>query len=233
MKKSIIIIAVIIVALILGICIYNYFEKEKTEKDYGKAQNITNNELTENELLGDEVKVSRENAKFNPKKMKTMEEGLVYKEYDEDMGKFGLEIEIKDGKPYLSVDEKDEDFILFFPEAGTPVKDKELEGFNSNVVDVYYAFIGNGDMVPLILFLMEDESVEYIPSDKMINNEKYESFGKIESLSNVIKFQNVTVNEIDEDGNGLGGYISAVAIDDEGYAYDLSAITEVRNILGY
>lgn len=231
MKKTIIIIA-ITVALILGICVYNYFGSKKVEKDYEIPQNITNNEETESKL-SEEMVVTRENAKFDPEKMKTMNDNVVYEEYNEDMGKFGLEIEIKDGKPYLTVDEKDEDFILFFPEAGEPVKDKELTGFSTDVVDVHYAFIGNGDMVPLILFLMEDKSVEYISSDKMINDEKYESFGKIESLSSVVKFQNVRATDVDKNDETLGGYISAVAVDDEGYAYDLSAITEIRDILGY
>lgn len=65
----------------------------------------------------------------------------------------------------------------------------------------------------------------------MLNNRKYESFGKIKELSNIVKFANVILSEVNEDGENLGGIVTIVAIDETGYSYDLSQIKQIEDVL--
>ena len=78
-------------------------------------------------------------------------------------------------------------------------------------------------MSPYILFIMEDGSVEFVDSNKMLKLKNYESKGKIKELSNIVKFVHLNAQEFNENGEGMGGWITVAAIDEEGYSFDLSS----------
>ena len=59
---------------------------------------------------------------------------------------------------------------------------------------------------------------------KIIENSEFVSAGKIEGISNIVKIESVEVEYYDETGNSEGGVGTNVAIDKEGYAYDLSEL---------
>ncbi len=192
--------------------------------------NVKNKNIIENDLENNNL--SKEDIEFDSDKMKVKAGYSSKYEKDEtDRGNAGLDIVIKEGKPYLSTDITNEAYKLLFPKITKTIKEQEIIGFDKKVIEVKFAFIGNGDPVPIILFLMEDGTVEYIPSDKMLNNRKYESFGKIDELSNIVKFANVILSEVNEDGENLGGIVTIVAIDETGYSYDLSQIKQIEDVL--
>lgn len=233
MKKSTVVIIVIIL-VILGIAFYFYNvdvskkqleEKLKTSEENWNL-NSKNSELEdklEKQENNKEDIQTEKNVKFDSSKMKSDSTNVRYEETkDWSPNSAGLEIEIKDGKPYLTTDIENEQYKFLFSEVTKPVKNKELTGFNLDVKEVYYAYMGNGDMSPYILFIMEDGSVEYINSNKMLKLGKYESFGNVKEISNIVKFVHLDAQEVDENGEGMSGWITCVAIDKDGYSYDLS-----------
>lgn len=218
MKKIVVaIIIIFIVALAVAVYLYNVkVSKKQVEENLNLAKEVWEQkviELEDNEL---------DNVHFDSNKMKSDSTMIVYEESNLDLGSSGLKIEIVDGKPYLSTDVKNNQYEFLFSEVTEPIENMEITGFNQSVRDVYFAFMGNGDMPPYILFLMEDGSVEFINSRKMLNGKKYESQGKIEEISNIIKFTHLDANEVDEKGEGLSGWMTCAAIDEEGYSFDLS-----------
>lgn len=210
MKKIIISLLIVIILLII-IEIFCMTDNQVLEENV-VATNISNNDSITNE----------DDIKFDSTKMKSDASYVVYTPMNESLGNAGLNIEIKNGHAYLSTDIEDEIYKFLFSEKSEPIKDKEITGFNSKILDVYFGFMGNGDMAPIILFLMEDGNVEFVDSNKMIKMDRYESFGKVEEISNILKFEQLNATDVNEAGELLGGFITVVAIDKDGYSYDLS-----------
>lgn len=245
MKKSTVVILVIILLVICGIAFYLYqvdvskkqLEKElQTTEDIWKLQteNAELKEKLENQVANkSDVADNTQNktdVKFDSSKMKSDSTNVRYEEETEWIpNSGGLKIEIKEGKPFLTTDIEDEQYKFYFSEVKEQVKNKEITGFKSKVNDVYYAYMGNGDPAPMILFLMEDGTVEFVDSLKMLTNEKYESQGKIKELSNIVKFIHLNAQEFDENGEGMGGWITVAAIDEDGYSFDLSASKTIQD----
>lgn len=211
MKKIIILIIILTVIIGAGIFLFN---KNKSK----------DNASQESEQVEPEPKEDlKKDIKFDSNKMKTNLK-LVYEEETANMGNSGLKISIKNGKAYLSNDINSKDYKFMFSEIyNESIKDKEITGFSSKVKDVYFAYMGNGDMPPFILFLMDDGSVEYINSRIMLIKKEFKSSGKIDELSNIVKFVTLNASDVDENGEKMSGFITVVAIDKEGYSYDLSA----------
>ncbi len=217
MKKVVAIIVVVIIALGVGAYLYNVnISKKQLEDELNQAKESWEQkviELEDNEL---------DDIHFDSSKIKSESTMVVYEEYNADLGSSGLNIEIVEGKPYLSTDVTNDQYGFLFSEVTEPIENMEITGFNQPVRNVYFAFMGNGDMAPYILFLMEDGTVEYINSSKMLNGKNYKSAGKVEELSNIVKFVHLNAQDIDENGEGLSGWMTCAAIDEEGYSFDLS-----------
>lgn len=245
MKKSTVVILVIILLVICGIAFYLYqvdvskkqLEKElQTTEDIWKLQteNAELKEKLENQVANkSDVADNTQNktdVKFDSSKMKSDSTNVRYEEETEWIpNSGGLKIEIKEGKPFLTTDIEEEQYKFYFSEVKEQVKNKEITGFKSKVKDVYYAYMGNGDPAPMILFLMEDGTVEFADSGKMLKNKKYETLGKIKELSNIVKFVHLNAQEFDENGEGMGGWITVAAIDEDGYSFDLSASKTIQD----
>ena len=151
-----------------------------------------------------------ENIKFNNSKMKIKSNGVEYTETEE----------INNGKAYITTNVNDELYKSIFTNA-TPLNKKEITGFKTNIISSYQANIGNGINAPIILFIMENGTVEYINTTDVIQNKKYVSNGILEGIKDIVKFASVDVKEIEG-----GGYISVVAIDKNGYSYDINEILQ-------
>ncbi len=232
MKKSTVIIIVIALLIIWGLVFYLYninVSKKQLNENLKHAEEIMNLNSKISELEEKLEKQSNKNVIFDSSKMKSDSTSVIYKENNKNLGSSGLEIEIKDGKPYLSTDIENEQYKFLFSEVTEPINNQEITGFKLDVKEVYYAFLGNGDMRPVILFLMEDGTVEFANSSKMLQNKKYQTQGKIEELSNIVKFVNLDANDVDENGELLGGFITVAAIDEDGYAFDLSASKTIQD----
>ncbi len=174
MKKIVVaIIIVLIIALVVGVYLYNVdTSKKQLEEELNLANEVFQQKVVE--LENNEL----DNVHFDSSKMKSNSAMIVYEESNLDLGSSGLKVEIVDGKPYLYTDVKNNQYEFLFSEVTEPIENTEITGFNQPVRSVYFAFMGNGDMAPYILFLMEDGSVEFINSAKMLNGKKYESARK-------------------------------------------------------
>ena len=60
----------------------------------------------------------------------------------------------------------------------------------------------------------------------MFENETYKSSGELGDLENIVRFTNITITDLDENGEDLGGAIGVVAIDKNGISYDISNVGE-------
>lgn len=238
MKKSTVAILIVILLIAFGVIFYLYnvdISKKQTEEKLNTANEIfeLNKKISEleeklenqesNKNVVQDNTQAKKDVKFDSNKMKSNSTNVRYEETtDWTPTSSGLEIEIKNGKPYLSTNIEDEQYKFLFSEVKGKVSNEEITGFNQDVKDVYYAYMGNGDMCPYILFLMKDGTVEFSDSGKMLKNKKYESLGKIKELSNIVKFVHLNAQEVDENGEGLSGWITVAAIDEDGYSFDLS-----------
>lgn len=245
MKKSTVAILVVVLLIIFGVVFYLYnvdVSKKQLEKELQTAEEVWKLNTKISELEGklenqeankndaDDNTQNKTDVKFDSNKMKSDSTNVRYEETTDWMpDNAGLEIEIKDGKPFLTTDIKNEQYKFLFSEVKDQIKNKEITGFDQDVKEVYYAYMGNGDPCPVILFLMQDGTVEFADSGKMLKNEKYESLGKIKELSNVVKFVHLNAQEFDENGEGMGGWITVAAIDEDGYSFDLSASKTIQD----
>ena len=136
----------------------------------------------------------------------------------------GMSITLEEGKVYLYTEPANQTHKELFPKATKKLEGQEITGFSSNIVEVHFAYFGTDVSPAKIVFLMEDGTVEYADSKKIIENSEFVSAGKIEGISNIVKIESVEVEYYDETGNSEGGVGTNVAIDKEGYAYDLSEL---------
>ena len=134
----------------------------------------------------------------------------------------GITIEIEEGKVYVSTDAKNSQYQTLFPNIAE-VKKQEITGFSAKPKSFEYAVFGQDINPPVILFLLEDGTLEYVKSLEMLQNATYGSKGKIGELTNIVDFAYVSVHE-----NAGGGFKSTVAIDKEGFYYDLHEL--IKNI---
>ena len=95
---------------------------------------------------------------------------------------------------------------------------------NQKVIDIYIMGFGQAIGYETIFFLMEDGSVEYLPIRYAFKNKKFESYGKIEGIKDVIKIENFSVGY----KNG-GGWIAIFGITSEGSYYDISEVLGKNN----
>ena len=174
--------------------------------------------------IDDETEVQ---VTFNPDKMISTNKFVRYEEDLRDRGTSGINVEVKDGKVFVSTDIEDEGYKLLFSNLELDeINNQEITGFDGSVKETFLAYMGNGDMAPVILFLMEDGTVEYLDSKEMFENETYKSSGKLGDLENIVKFTNITITDLDENGEDLGGAIGVVGIDKNGISYDISNVGE-------
>ena len=174
--------------------------------------------------IDDETEVQ---VTFNPDKMISTNKFVRYEEDLRDRGTSGINVEVKDGKVFVSTDIEDEGYKLLFSNLELDeINNQEITGFDGSVKETFLAYMGNGDMAPVILFLMEDGTVEYLDSKEMFENETYKSSGKLGDLENIVKFTNITITDLDENGEDLGGAIGVVAINKNGISYDISNVGE-------
>ena len=168
--------------------------------------------------------VKKKAVEFDPEKMKVSAENAKYEETDSfDLDSLGLKVDVEDGKAYVSVKFVD-DYTGELYGIDEEIKDKEITGFKSTPTSCFVAIAGQDLNAPVLCFLMEDGTVETLDTKTAFKNKKYASEGTLKGLKNIVSFAVVSVSEDEE-----GGYISSVAIDEDGYAYDIFELEGVRN----
>ena len=100
----------------------------------------------------------------------------------------------------------------------------EVTGFSKKVVECEEGLFGQQLSGTCLLFLMEDGTIEYATLEHLLKETTTQ--GKIQGIKNIVKIQSVNVVDLDENGEGMGGSLSVVAIDKDNYYYDLSNYIE-------
>ncbi|MBQ3435767.1 MAG: hypothetical protein IJH13_01960 [Bacilli bacterium] len=105
---------------------------------------------------------------------------------------------------------------------GYKVEDIEIT-FEQKVNEMYFGGTGQSISGDLVLFLMEDGTVEYIPTYYAAKAKEIKSYGKIPELENIIKFYSAGVRA------GQFGYHTVLAQDNTGKLYDLEPLIKEFN----
>ena len=240
MKKVLIgILVVCIVALLIVTGkLYNSSNEKNTSiaNQEAKIQQLENkvveleNEITQKDVIENEEndveleqipigKVSKDNFKvFVDMDTCYYEKEAEVRDYDT-----MVKVNISNKKAYITIDSENETLKSILESENiknvNDIENKEITGFLSEPVEVYFGQFGQDITGEKILFLMKDGSVEYINVVDMLKTQNYKSAGKIKNLSDVKQFDVLTV--FDTEG---GGYTTTIAIDKNGYYYDLNEL---------
>lgn len=226
MKNAVIVIETICVIGLLIVCMnfYNRLPSNVYPNENFQSMKEAENQVTPKTSEGQMMYV------FDGNKMKVKMDDAIYEDVRYDSIEGITVILEDDGKATVTVMPDNEVYKILYPDTETDIQNEELTGFGGKIASVYFANFGD-DLEPCkILFLMEDGSVEYIDSEKMIKSKdpKYVSEGRIEELSNIVRFENVAVAFEDENGEREGGTLTVVAVDKDGYSYDLDQLINNR-----
>lgn len=194
-----------------------------------KQQEPANGIVNDENLIREPINVEIEEipiGKVSKEKFKVCEDSdTCYYEKNEPMefDDLGVKIEISNNKAYLTMDTQNENLSTIIDKTNFEklknVKNQEITGFSAKPTQVYYGEFGQDVIGRVILFLMDDGTVEYIKLMNMLENQTYKSTGKIQNLSDVKQFDVLSVS--DTEG---GGYVTTIAIDKDGYYYDLNEL---------
>lgn len=226
MKNAVIVIETICIIGLLIVCVnfYNRLPSNVYPNEKFQSMKEPKNEDMQN-TSNDQLMYA-----FYGNKMKVKMDDSIYGDVRYDSIE-GITIILEDdGKATVTVIPDNEVYKMLYPDTEVDIQNQELTGFDGKIASVYFANFGD-DIAPCkILFLMEDGSVEYIDSEKMIKSkdQKYVSEGRIEELSNIVRFENVAVAFEDENGEREGGTLTVVAVDKDGYSYDLGQLINNR-----
>ncbi len=218
-KNVVIVIETICIIGLVVVCVnfYNRLPATVVPSNESQTENLQGNKTTEIENKT-ENSMSKEYY-FDADKMKVKLDEMTYEKAGKIEEDTGISVELDDGEAYLSTDSENEMLLAFLPNEKKDIEHEKITGFRSSIQEVYYGYFGNGDMMPILFFLMEDGTVEYIDAKEMIENKKYQSYGKVKDLKNIVTFADVSVT--DEIG---AGYRTVVAIDEDGYSYDINQL---------
>ncbi len=236
MDKAIFFVLVVIAIVLIGGMVFLTQKidtlSDEVESLKNNSVNVANVESTDtntntNNTVSKTTKSDNEEKKikveFNPDKMKTSADDCEYKLLEEDgydLKALGLKTNIEDGKVFVSV-KFTEDYTAELYGIDKEIVNQEITGFKSEPVMCFTAVAGNGIDAPVLCFLMDDGTVEMLDTKTAFKDEEYVSDGKIKGLENIVSFELVSVHE-----NSGGGFVSSVAIDEDGYAYDIFEIID-------
>lgn len=227
MKNIIIIIETICIIGLVVVCMNFYNRLPGKVVQSGEENDVNSQEVTQAKKATDNIDNTLEGTYgFDANKMKTKTENTIYEDVRYDSIEGITVILEKDGKAMVSVMPDNEIYQSLYSDTKAEVQNEELTGFDGKIASVYFAYFGNGIEPAKILFLMEDGTVEYINSENMIKgkDKKYVSEGKIKDLSNIVRFERVAIGFENENGEREGGSLTTVAIDKDGYGYDLEQL---------
>jgi len=199
--------------------------KNSTANAVDVAEINTNSTNTKSEPTKSGDKKEKVKVEFDPDKVKVGEENGIYEVMDEDdvsLDELGMTVDIEEGKAYVSV-KFVKDYTGEIYGIDEEVEREEITGFDGEPVMCFMAETGQDITAPRLCFLMEDGTVEYVDSAKMLKSKKYVSEGKLGNLKDIVAFEYVSVADADMPETG---HVSSVAIDKSGYAYDIFVVND-------
>ncbi len=134
---------------------------------------------------------------------------------------------------YYDGTEKDGNYYIYCEISSCTIVDENgekyasIDNFSGKVISPFFAKFGQAVGSEVVLFLMEDGTVEYMPMTAFRDN-SIKSYGKVDGLNNIIGFHQATISYYagdDENGNstysGVGGGAETLAEDINGNFYPL------------
>ena len=212
-----IIVALGVVALIaITVCIWLIVDKTKQtniETTTGKTTTTT----TESQ------EITAKTLGFFPKKIKNPADGVTYRlgvhrENDNKNGVFGAYINTENSGVELYIYWE---FIGAYYSIDTGGKtNRQLAHitFDQPIADIALGESGQTVGGDVLLFLMQDGTVEYMPIVKALAENRFESYGKMGGLTDIVKFYRT--DAIDNNGD-FSGYITTLAQKTDGQIIDL------------
>ncbi|MCR5187225.1 MAG: hypothetical protein K6D97_09000 [Clostridia bacterium] len=197
--------------------------KNSTANAVDVAETNTNSTNTKSEPTKSGDKKGKVKVEFDSDKVKVGEENGIYEVMNEDdisLDELGMTVDIEEGKAYVSV-KFVKDYTDDIYGIDEEVEREEITGFDGEPVMCFMAETGQDITAPRLCFLMEDGTVEYVDSAKMLKSKKYVSEGKLGNLKDIVAFEYVSVADADMQETG---HVSSVAIDKSGYAYDIYVV---------
>ncbi len=224
-NKIIIIILTILIIISSVIAIYFYIKNKETnelllftEKNCeDKISNISKQLKQENA-----ENTTNEVAKFVPFDSTKIKNGYKDTVYEENIIEYSeyFELHLREGKVYIEFNKKFEGW----PEAVNYIeinKEIELTGFDKKIVScnigkTNYQEIG----AVILLFLMEDGTVEYISYYNALFKNSLKSNGKIQGLENIVRFANGNSKLTNKEGEFFDSSIFAIKNNGDVYVID-------------
>ena len=205
MKKSTLffIIFLLIFSLVLNALLYYRLKTSNVSNDNN------NNNSKEKEVIVEKTTA----ISFDATKITNITDSNVYiqKFGNIDVNGFKGKIDT-DGNAYIFISTEAKEKFNFSKEANLFYK---VEGLTGNVVDMCISSTFTGGF-PMIAFLMDDGTVERFDIDKFKSDSLVRSSGKIKDLKNVVRLENISVNE-----GTIEGYNSILAILSDGTSVTL------------
>lgn len=100
-----------------------------------------------------------------------------------------------------------------------------MKGFSKKIDEIEIGTLGQDYTSSIILFLMEDGTVEYIGLMDLLKTDNLKSRGKIASLENIVRLESIDAYVENE-----SGWLTTIAIDNNGNFYDLMDVLEEEGI---
>ncbi len=212
-----IIVALGVVALIaITVCIWLIVDKTKSTT-IETTNNKTSTSTTE------EQEITAKTLGFFPKKIKNPADGVTYRlgvhrEDNDENGVFGAYINTENSGVELYIYWA---FISGYYGIDTGGRsDRQLAhiNFDQPIADIALGESGQTVGGDVLLFLMQDGTVEYMPIVKALTENRLESYGKMGGLTDIVKFYRT--DAIDSNGD-FSGYITTLAQKTNGQIIDL------------
>ncbi len=157
-------------------------------------------------------------------------EGIKYSSPTTKEGDYGLSIKINDDKKSatLNIDWKKFGPLSTASAHSEDIKHYQITGFNKKIKSTFIGDIGQDSMGITLFFIMDDDTVEYMPMfinkgdhyemNYASNEESFKVSGTLTDVENAYKLYKVNTSQ------GVGSSITTIAAKKDGSFYDLGAI---------
>ncbi len=235
-KRKNIYIAIFVATTIVSTCIAVYFGITKKEEvnnlkvqldELKQAENKTeevNKESEDNNSINQvQEKVVEKYAKYNVETSNCLnnnDNSIVYANYIYQTEEFyGLELNVQPDKKTVGISVDVNKFKANLPDINIGNENiYKTYTFDKEIYDIFIGGFGQDIHTnEMAFFILSDGTVEYINIKEAIENDTYQSNGKISNLTDIVGIQMANVSSKD----GPGGYITTIAYNKDGKFYDI------------
>ena len=206
-----------VLSLVLAtICVWLIVDKTKTTTPETAATRAS-------ETTTDSTEITAKTLGFFPKKIKNPADGVTYRlgvhrTNSNGNGVFGAYINTENSGVELYIYWEFVGVYYGIDTGGKTNRQLAHVAFDQPIADITLGESGQTVGGDVLLFLMQDGSVEYMPIVKALQENRFESYGKMGGLSDIVKFYRTDAI----DGNGdFSGYITTLAQKTSGEIIDL------------